>query len=102
MLCMTSPAQCQCSESGLGTRSPRGPAACTEESQAWREGPRPLYVAALVAKWEGFPQTKLLAAAVRLGYLSRDEAAALVGGIMDAVAAGFQDLQERQETFKNF
>ena len=63
-------------------------------------GPTPyLYVAALVAKWEAFPETTLLVAAVRLGYLSRDEAAALVGGIMDAVAAGLQDLQETCKEF---
>ncbi len=43
-------------------------------------GPTPyLYVAALVAKWEAFPQPTLMAAAVRLGYLSKEEAARLLG-----------------------
>ena len=72
------------------------------ESGAAR-GPTPyLYVAALVAKWEAFPQTTLMAAAVRLGYLSKEEAAALVGGNIEAVTAGLEDLQERQEALKKF
>ncbi len=66
-------------------------------------GPTPyLYVAALVAKWEAFPQTTLLATAVRLNYLSKVEAAKLLGDNVEAVCARLFDLQQRQDMVKKF
>ena len=64
-------------------------------------GPTPyIYVAALVAQWDAFPQTTLLAAAVRLGYVTKEAAAELIGRNMAAVAAGLNDLAERQALIK--
>ena len=66
-------------------------------------GPTPyLYVAALAARWEELPQTTLLAAAVRLGYLTKQQAAELMGGNMEAVSAGLVDLQQRQAAVKKY
>ena len=79
----------------------RGGAYRTEGN--YQRGPTPyLYVAALVATWEAFPQTTLLAAAVRLNYLSKEQAADLMGGNMEAVSAGLVDLQQRQEAVRKF
>ena len=66
-----------------------------------RRGPTSyLYTAALVAAWEEFPQTTLLGAAVRLGYLSKQAAAKLVGDNMELVCAGLKDLEQRQAAVK--
>eukprot|EP00959_Pyramimonas_sp_CCMP1952_P257633 5383264-Pyramimonas_sp.AAC.1 len=77
---------------------PGGP--CRSEAGIRRGPTAYLYVAALVAAWEEFPQTTLLGAAVRLGYLSREAAARLVGDNMDLVCAGLTDLDQRQAAVK--
>ena len=66
-------------------------------------GPTPyMYVAALAAKWEEFPQTTRLASAVRLGYLTKEQAAIVMSNNMDAVSAGLLDLKQRQDAIKKF
>ncbi len=89
-------------ESPIMRLRPRGPLALRPggvyrtDANARRSPTKYLYVKALVEAWERFPQTDLMAGAVRTGHVTAEEAARAAQTNLDSIKASLKNLTHRQ------